>query len=323
VESLPLLLIMGRFCASRCGTLAVCVDDLQAAGNVYLCSQSGAGDPPLQLVALASTAQASQSASVRQHTHGKSGLFRSWWRMAEHTQVKQPDWLSPIATTSGRLKQEFRYDIWRQTTASGETDYTFGGGKGLELIVAPRIQVLVGLPSYVAHMPSGRRDGFGDTPLMLKFRIASAPRTQGDYLLTLLIIATVPTGSLAIGMHNAVLSPEIAFGKGWGRFDVQSTLGPNLPTGDTSRLGRQFLWNSAFQYRAGWKLWPELEVNSTSFLTGKSAGKTQAYLTPGLGFGRAHLWRHLSFSAGAGLQIAATDFHTYNHRWVFSARFPF
>ena len=245
--------------------------------------------------------------------------------MAEHAQATQPDWLSPVATTSGRLKQEFRYDLWRQTTPSpsGATAYNLGGGKGLELIVAPRLQVLIGLPPYVVHTPSGPRDGFGDTPLMLKFRLASAPRAEGDYLLTLLIGATVPTGSQALGMHDAVLSPGIAFGKGWGRFDVQSTIGANLPTGDTSRLGRQILWNTAFQYRAGRILWPELEVNSTSFLTGKNAGETQVYLTPGLGLGRAHLWRNGRFSAAVGLQTAATQFHTYNHQWILSNRFSF
>jgi hypothetical protein len=63
-----------------------------------------------------------------QPTRGASGLFRSWARMAKHTQAKQPDWLSPIATTSGRLKQEFRYDVWRQTAPSGGAVYTLGGG---------------------------------------------------------------------------------------------------------------------------------------------------------------------------------------------------
>ncbi len=124
-------------------------------------------------------------------------------------------------------------------------------------------------------------------------------------------------------MHDAVLSPAVALGKGWGKFDVQSTIGMNLPTGDTTRLGRQFVWNAAFQYRARWMLWPEVEINSTSFVTGNHAGNTQAFLTPGLGFGRARLWKTVRFSAAGGLQIAATQFHTYNHQWILSSRFSF
>ena len=323
MESLPIVLMMGLLCAGGCRTPLVCADDLPAADNVLPCSQSAGRGAERQHILRVDTPQASQPDPALQPTHRASRFFRSWSRMAEHAQATEPDWLSPVATTSGRLKQEFRYDVWRQTTPSGATNYIFGGGKGLELIVAPRLQILIGVPSYVVHTPSGPRDGFGDTPLMLTFRLASAPRGEGDYLLTLLISATVPTGSQALGMHDAVLSPGIAFGKGWGRFDVQSTLGANLPTGGTSRLGRQFLWNTAFQYRASRMLWPELEVNSTSFLTGKNAGETQVYLTPGLGFGRAHLWRTLRFSAAVGFETAATQFHTYNHQWILSNRFTF
>jgi hypothetical protein len=120
-----------------------------------------------------------------------------------------------------------------------------------------------------------------------------------------------------------VLTPTMAFGKGWGRFDVQSTLGVNLPAGDSAKLGRQLLWNTVFQYRAAWKLWPELEANSTFYTTGKYAGETQLFVTPGLGIGRAHLAGRFRLSSAVGLQIAATQFHTYNHRWMFSTRFSF
>ena len=88
-------------------------------------------------------------------------------------------------------------------------------------------------------------------------------------------------------------------------------------------MGRQLQWNTAFQYRAAWKLWPEIEVNSTFYKTGKYAGDKQVFLTPGIGFGRIRLGRNLRFSAAAGMQIAATRFHTYNHRWMFSTRFSF
>jgi hypothetical protein len=264
-----------------------------------------------------------QSAAAPQPTHGASGFFRARSRMARRTEAEQPDWLSPIATTSGRLKDEFRFDVWRPISTSGQPDYTFGGGKGLEFIVAPRVQLQIGLSSYLEYPHNESRDGFGDMPLMLKFRVASAPRKKGDYLFTLLLKATAPTGSNATGMHAAVLTPGIALGKGWKQFDVQSTLGSTFPTGDTARIGRQFLWDTTLQYRARRKLWPELEVNSTHYLTDKYAGQTQSFLTPGLGFGRVHLCGPLSFSAGVGFQIAVTEFHTYNHQLMLSFRFPF
>jgi hypothetical protein len=243
--------------------------------------------------------------------------------MAEREESNEPDWLSPLATTSGRIKNEFRYDIWRQTTPAGSTISTFAGGKGLEFIAAPRVQLLLGIPSYISHSAASPPDGFGDLPLMLKFRIASSNVSNGNYLVTLLLSATVPTASAPNGASDAVLTPTLALGKGWRRFDAQTTFGANLPAGDTQRLGRQLLWNTTFQYRAGWKLWPEVEVNSTFFEQGPNAGETQAFLTPGLGFGRVRLFRGLRFSTAGGVQIAVTRFHTYSHRAMFSVRFPF
>ena len=253
----------------------------------------------------------------------KHGLFRSWLHMAAETQTKQPDWLSPLATTSGRLKDELRYDIWDQPSAQGNRTYQFGGGKGLEFITSSRTQVLAGIPSYTLHSPNGAPGGFGDIPLMLKFRIASAERGEGNYLLTFILAAAAPTGSHRYGAGDGVLTPTIAFGKGWGRFDVQSTFGASLPTGHTAKLGRQLQWNTAFQYQGFWKLWPELEVNSTFYKTGTNAGDKQVFLTPGLGFGRVRLAKGFRFSTAAGLQIAVTQFHTYDHRWMFSERISF
>jgi hypothetical protein len=243
--------------------------------------------------------------------------------MAEAAQATQPDWLSPLATTSGRLKNEFRYDVWDQPFAGGNRTYELGGNKGLEFITSPRTEVLVGVPIYTLHSPNGPRGGFGDLPLMLKVRIASAEQHRGNYLLTFILAATAPTGSHRYGAGNAVLSPTLAFGKGWGRFDAQSTFGANLPAGDTAKLGRQLQWNTALQCLALWKLWPELEVNSTFYETGKYAGDKAVFLTPGVGFGRVHLGSDLRFSSAVGVQIATTRFHTYNHRWMYSLRLSF
>lgn len=267
--------------------------------------------------------QASTQESAPAEESKKLGLFRSWLHLAKETQAKQPDWLSPLATTSGRLKQEFRYDIWEQPSTPGNRTYQFGGGKGLELITSSRTQVLAGVPSYTLHSPNGAPGGFGDLPLMLKFRIASAEGSEGNYLLTFILAATAPTGSHRYGAGNGVLTPTLAAGKGWGRFDVQSTFGANLPAGATAKLGRQLQWNTAFQYQAAWKLWPELEVNSAFYKTGPNAGDKQVFLAPGLGFGRVRLGKGFRFSTAAGMQIAVTKFHTYNHRWMFSERISF
>jgi hypothetical protein len=264
-------------------------------------------------------------ADVSDETQGekKRNLIDAWLDLGERVQTTQPDWLSPLATTSGRLKQEFRYDIWDQPTSGGNRNYQFGGNKGLELITSSRTQILIGVPTYVMVSPNGPPSGFGDLPLMLKFRISSAERTEGNYLVTFLLAATAPTGSHRYGAGDAVVTPTMALGKGWRRFDMQSTFGVNLPTGDTAKLGRQLLWNTAFQYRAAWKLWPELEANSTFYETGKYAGETQLFLTPGLGVGRAHLAGRFRLSSAVGMQIAATHFHPYNHRWMFSTRISF
>jgi len=253
----------------------------------------------------------------------RRSLVRRWGEMAAKTQASQPDWLSPLATTSGRLKQELRYDVWQQPAGGGNTTWQLGGNKGLELITSPRTQILLGVPTYNLQSPNGPPGGFGDLPLQLKVRIASAPRTEGNYLLTFILGASVPTGAHRYGAGGAVLTPTIAFGKGLGRFDTQSTVGMNLPAGSTTKLGRQVQWNTAFQYRAGWKLWPELEVNSTFYKTGKFEGEKQVFLTPGIGFGRIRLGKGLRFSSAVGMQIAVTQFHTYNHRWMFSERLSF
>jgi len=273
------------------------------------CSTAQEGDPP-------------QDSSTPQEQK-KPGLVEQWLRMADKVEETQPDWLSPLATTTGRLKNEFRYDVYDQPAAGGNRQYQLGGNRGVELITSPRTQILLGVPTYTGTSPNGPPGGFGDLPLQLKFRIASAERTEGNYLLTFILAATAPTGSHRYGAEDGVVTPMLAAGKGCGRFDVQSTVGQSLPTGHTAQIGRQFQWNTAFQYRARWKLWPELEANATFYETGKFSGQRQLFLTPGLGFGRVHLNRRFRFSAAVGMQIAATEFHTYNHRWIVSQRISF
>ena len=64
-------------------------------------------------------------------------------------------------------------------------------------------------------------------------------------------------------------------------------------------------------------------INSTFRKDGDDNGKKQTFLTPGLIFGRFKRHGHLVIVFGAGFQIAATHFHTYNHAPIFTVRFPF
>ena len=38
---------------------------------------------------------------------------------------------------------------------------------------------------------------------------------------------------------------------------------------------------------------------------------------------RFPIYKRLAFTIGGGVQIAATDFHTYNHKYILPVRFPF
>jgi hypothetical protein len=266
--------------------------------------------------------QDAQAATAEPH-RGIARVVHAWIAMAESVGEQQPNWLSPVATTSGRLKQEFRYDSWRQAGPAGSSIYNFGGGKGLEFVVAPRVQLMVGVPPYTLPTQAGTKNGFGDLPLMLKARLFSRPPGEGDSLLTFILGATVPVGGPLYGNGKPVLSPALAFGKGKGKWDVQGTIGGSFPVGGDAKLGNQLVSNTALQFHAVRLLWPECEVNATFYESGKYAGKNQVFLTPGLGFGRVRLRGRLSLSLGAGVQIAATRFHTYNHRAIVSLRLPF
>ncbi len=66
-----------------------------------------------------------------------------------------------------------------------------------------------------------------------------------------------------------------------------------------------------------------LEQNSTFWSGGALDGKKQVFLTPGIVVGSFAIAERLHFAIGTGVQIAVTEFHQYNHRWILSVRFPF
>jgi len=69
----------------------------------------------------------------------KQSWYRKWRNAADRAKANQPDWLSPLVTTSGRLKDELRYDVWRQPALEGNTAWQLGGNKGLEFVADQNI----------------------------------------------------------------------------------------------------------------------------------------------------------------------------------------
>lgn len=245
-----------------------------------------------------------------------------WLARVSATQAAQPHWMTPIATVTPRLDQEFRFDTFHQVAATGDVT-NLDGGKGLELIPTHNTELLINLPPYLLHENPGTLDGWGDASFTLKYRFLSRNEENGKAIVTGFLGGSIPTGTHKNGSISAIVTPTLAGGKGWGKFDGQSTLGGTLPTSSVGKLGRTIVSNNAFQYHALKQLWPEAEINSTFWLGGSSGGKKQTFLTPGVIFGRFPIHKRVAFAAGVGFQIAATHYNQYNHAVIGTLRVPF
>jgi hypothetical protein len=251
----------------------------------------------------------------------QQNFIESWQARATATQNAQPHWVTPLATVTPRLEQEFRTDFDRQITPTHTDTWIYGNGKGFELIPARHIELLFNVPPYIQHN-SKAHDGFGDITFLMKYRFFARNEEHGNSIVTAFVGGSIPTGSYSNGSTDASVSPTLAVGKGFGRFDAQSTAGATLPVANADKLGRPIAWNTALQYRADPHWWPEVEFNSTFYKGGDNDGKIQNFITPGV-VGRWKLHNRLGVTLGAGIQIATSAYHSYDHGLVFSGRMPF
>lgn len=250
-------------------------------------------------------------------------LTGAWRSRVTATQAEQPHWMTPIATVTPRLEQEFRFDTLHEVTPTGNVT-NFDGGKGLELIPQRHAELLINLPPYLMHSNPAAEDGWGDVSFTMKYRFLARNEEKGNYILTGFLGGSVPTGQYKNGSTSAVVTPTLAGGKGWGKFDVQATLAGTLPVNSVNVLGRTIASNNAFQYHVTEaKVWPEVEVNSTFWEGGTNDGKKQTFVTPALVFGRFPLHKRVALVGGAGFQVATTRYNQYNHAVVVTLRMPF
>jgi hypothetical protein len=257
-------------------------------------------------------------------SNGKdSGWVRAWMQAAAKARASQPHFVAPLVTTHVMLVQQFRYDMsWQRDPSGGATTSNYGSSRGLEIIPSSRFEVGLFPPAYVVHQ-NDNASGFGDFSYQVKFRAFSRTEGKGDYFVGFFLGGSVPTGSAPNGLGHPILSPTIAAAKGLGPWDIQTTFGANLPTSGTSVLGRTLLFNTEVDYRIKGKIWPMFEQNSTFWVDGPLSGNKQVFLTPGIVIGPFSLNEKLHIGFGFGVQTAVSAFHQYNHRWIFSVRFPF
>lgn len=256
-----------------------------------------------------------------------AGFAQKWQARASKTQAQQPKWAVPMISPFPQLAQVYRTDFTRQITPSGDVNRNFGSGKGFNLIPFANTQVDLLPPGYHVRGDGGQ-DGIGDTTVLVKYRFASANELHGNYIVSGALGWSIPTGSHKNGAPSAVLTPTLLTGKGFGKLALMSSLGAGLPTSQTPTSGRTIHWNTVAQYHIKKYLFPEIELNSTSYLGGTRDGKTQMFLSPGILFGRFPLKpedpkSRLGIVAGVAFQTAVTSFHTYNHAGVISVRFAF
>ncbi len=276
--------------------------------------------------------------------------IKTWQDRVQQAKDSQPHWITPLATITPRLEQEFRYDQTWQNTQNGATTANFFNGKGLELIPTTTDEILLNVPNVSdrhtfwtstwtkqyrgAPVAPPEVSGLNDWPfLTIKHRFLSANEENGNYILSGFLGFQAPIASPTIIPNHAwLITPTIAGGKGWGNFDIQATLGVPIPTSNLRNIGVSILTNVTFQYHLAEHLWPELELNDIYWTSGPRAGRNQLVLTPGIIFGRFALNKYSNFIIGVGYQVAVSPSPVvlqplvtpiYNHGWLISSRVTF
>lgn len=251
-------------------------------------------------------------ASFREHNSAMSSL--------------QPALITPLMAPDPRLVQYARFSVSHQYSAAGTETVNYGNGKGGGIIVGNRFEFDFIPPPYIQHN-SAAEDGFGDTAVLAKFRVASGNAESGNFDVAAVLSHCFATGSYKNGAATDSYSPAITAGFAFRRrFDVISSLGGTLPTGRIATQGRTIAWNAVAQAHATPRVWFEVENNATFYFAGSHDGKMQNFLLPAAFYVvRPKSWKpkHPFFIVDAGMQIATSEFHIYNHNLITEARVLF
>ena len=274
----------------------------------------------LSMIALASLVSSS-------HCSAQVNFFSKWEARVRATSAKQPGWAVPVVSPHSGIVQLVRADFVRQYTPTHTLTWNLDNSKGFNFIPWYNTEVDINLPPYIEHNNPKVLDGAGDFSMIAKYRLFASPATKHNYMASFQVAGVGATGSHKNGSIRNSINPTLIAGKGVGKFDVQSALGGTLPSGSINTLGRTIVWNTVAQYQVHKIFWPELEVNSTFYNRGPNDGKNQTFLTPGLMISKLKFRKdpkdRLALVFGAGMQIATSSYHSYNHGLVITSRITF
>ena len=257
----------------------------------------------------------------------QDNFISRWQARATATLSQQPKWAPPVVSPYPQLIQVVRADFFRTISPTHVTTWNYGDSRGINLIPLANTEIDVFYPPYMQHSNS-TVDGFGDLGFSAKYRFLSRNEKQGNYVVSAFINATVPTGDHKNGAAHPTIGPNVAAGKGFGKFNVTSCFGATIPTEHADTIGRSIAWNTNAQYHLAKHAWVEIEDNATWFNGGANDGKKQNFVTPGVLAGPFKLYptdskRREAFMFGAAIQIATSSFHANNHNANFTARYTF
>jgi len=257
----------------------------------------------------------------------QNNFFTSWENRVRSTIAEQPGWAVPVVTSTSGLVQLVRFDALHQYTPTHFETWNYGNSKGFDFIPFAKTEVDVNLPPFIFHNNPKVKDGAGDFSMVLKYRLAASNEKHQNYSISAQLQGVGATGSYKNGSLRDQINPSVIGGKGFGNFDLQSSIGALLPVGNVSKIGRTIVWNTVAQYKVGKMFWPELEMNANYYHQGPNDGKNQVFLMPGLMISKIKLRKdpkdRLAFVVGGGMQIATSHFYTYNHGLVLTSRVTF
>ncbi len=241
--------------------------------------------------------------------------FATWFDRVEAAQASQPHWMTPITTVTPRLEQEYRYDQFQQFLQNGAEINNYFTGKGLELIPTTTNEILINVPAFEQRLPEASKvkpaTGFADWNFVtIKQRLLSANEENGNYILSAFLGFQAPTGVPAFTNRPAwIVTPTLAGGIGWGDFDIQGTISYTLPTDEKNHIGTSLVTSTTLQYHLLEYFWPEFAFNDTQRTSGVRAGRNQLFMSPGIMFGRFHIYDRVKLNFGIAYQLAVVPDH--------------